>query len=546
MDNPIILPVLIGVLAALLGWLIGWSSQRRKAALDLDAALEEQRSSYDILQKEHTHKSQLLAAMQHKHADQEKRQAGFDAELNGWKKQVLDGQTQLENARRAQQLSISEFQAYKSVTNGQLTELSKLNQGLEAHLRGLRDDMHGRDARMAALTQENAALKGTFDASQQRYEQYVAAATAQHTALKTAYEAQSIQLANAKQRISELELLRNQLHETNDEWENIYQQNTNRIADLERFRDQLRETNDEWENIYQQNTNRIADLERFRDQLRETNDEWENIYQQNTNRMADLERLRDQLAEINDEWESIYQQNTNRMADLERLRDQLRETNDEWENTYQHQNQEIAAHYAEIARLTNELADLNSRYDVEIDSALNDLETYKQRIEHLLSVQQSNNALIANLESEIARLRAGGASSTPVAAAPAAAGAEAATLERIRQRAHLLDFNRIGESNGAAPDDLERIKGVGPFTARKLNALGIMLYRQMAALTDEEVNVVNDTIEFTNGRIQRDDWRGQAQQFSGYVPPPPPPVEVAEEVPVSTIKTSGSKSKKKS
>jgi len=493
MDNPIILPVLIGVLAALLGWLIGWSSQRRKAALDLDAALEEQRSSYDILQKEHTHKSQLLAAMQHKHADQEKRQAGFDAELNGWKKQVLDGQTQLENARRAQQLSISEFQAYKSVTNGQLTELSKLNQGLEAHLRGLRDDMHGRDARMAALTQENAALKGTFDASQQRYEQYVAAATAQHTALKTAYEAQSIQLANAKQRISELELLRNQLHETNDEWENIYQQNTNRIADLERFRDQLRETNDEWENIYQQNTNR----------------------------MADLERLRDQLAEINDEWESIYQQNTNRMADLERLRDQLRETNDEWENTYQHQNQEIAAHYAEIARLTNELADLNSRYDVEIDSALNDLETYKQRIEHLLSVQQSNNALIANLESEIAR-------------------------ERIRQRAHLLDFNRIGESNGAAPDDLERIKGVGPFTARKLNALGIMLYRQMAALTDEEVNVVNDTIEFTNGRIQRDDWRGQAQQFSGYVPPPPPPVEVAEEVPVSTIKTSGSKSKKKS
>jgi predicted flap endonuclease-1-like 5' DNA nuclease/predicted nucleic acid-binding Zn-ribbon protein len=520
MDNPFpfILSAVVGLIAAIIGWLLGSGAQRRRAAEALEAALNEQKSGFDQLQKQHDQKTQLLTAMQGRYSDLEKKQSGFDAELAQWKQQVLEAQNQMENARCAQTLTISEFQAYKSVTNTQLSELSKQNNGLEAHLQGLRTDMHQRDARMAALAQENEAMQGSTSALQQRYDQYVAASTAQYSDLKATFETQSAQLDAARLRVAELERLRDQLQETNEEWEASYQQNTHRIGDLERLRDQLQEANAEWEATFQEHTNRISDLERLRDQLQETNEEWEGSYQQNTHRIGDLERLRDQLQETNAEWEATFQEHTNRIAELERLRDQLQETNEEWEAVYQQNTQQIGIQETEIKRLQSALDDLNARYDVEIESALSDLETYKQRIEHLLAVQQSNNALIGNLETEISRLRAGGASATPTAA-PATAAAtianEEEVLNRIRKRAKLLDFKRIGKANSKNPDDLERIKGIGPFTARKLNALGIQNYRQLAALTDEDIIIVNDAIEFMQGRILRDDWRGQAAAMTG-------------------------------
>jgi len=64
-------------------------------------------------------------------------------------------------------------------------------------------------------------------------------------------------------------------------------------------------------------------------------------------------------------------------------------------------------------------------------------------------------------------------------------------------------------------DDLQRIKGIGPFIEDKLHALGIYTFRQVGNMTPEIEEEVNVAIEFFPGRIKRDKWARQAREFSG-------------------------------
>ena len=59
-------------------------------------------------------------------------------------------------------------------------------------------------------------------------------------------------------------------------------------------------------------------------------------------------------------------------------------------------------------------------------------------------------------------------------------------------------------------DDLTRIKGVGKVIARTLNELGFTSYRQIARLTDADIDVVDQALELFQGRIRRDDWMSSA------------------------------------
>lgn len=86
-------------------------------------------------------------------------------------------------------------------------------------------------------------------------------------------------------------------------------------------------------------------------------------------------------------------------------------------------------------------------------------------------------------------------------------------LNRIRARASELDLDRIGTASLDQADDLKDISGVGPFLEKKMHAIGIFTYAQIARFTPEDVDKVNDIIEFFPGRIERDNWVGQAQAF---------------------------------
>jgi F-type H+-transporting ATPase subunit gamma len=84
-------------------------------------------------------------------------------------------------------------------------------------------------------------------------------------------------------------------------------------------------------------------------------------------------------------------------------------------------------------------------------------------------------------------------SSTPVAST---APAGVATIERDATNA----------------DNLQLIKGVAGVLEGRLHELGIFTFREITTWTDEDMDRIDDRLGF-EGRIQRDDWQGQARRF---------------------------------
>ena len=70
---------------------------------------------------------------------------------------------------------------------------------------------------------------------------------------------------------------------------------------------------------------------------------------------------------------------------------------------------------------------------------------------------------------------------------------------------------RLAAPQGDA-DDLKQIKGVGPAFEKKLNEAGIFHFWQVAALSAEQVASLEEELAF-QGRMERDDWKGQAEQL---------------------------------
>lgn len=65
-----------------------------------------------------------------------------------------------------------------------------------------------------------------------------------------------------------------------------------------------------------------------------------------------------------------------------------------------------------------------------------------------------------------------------------------------------------------SPDDLLRIKGLGPKLAELLGSMGISRYDQIAAWTDADVQEMDAKMGRFAGRINRDDWRTQAKYLA--------------------------------
>lgn len=83
-------------------------------------------------------------------------------------------------------------------------------------------------------------------------------------------------------------------------------------------------------------------------------------------------------------------------------------------------------------------------------------------------------------------------------------------LEDLARRNHLIDYQRIGVASREEKDDLAMISGIGPVIERRLNYIGIYTFRQISKFTPRDIEVINDTIVYFTGRIDRDEWVAQA------------------------------------
>jgi len=106
----------------------------------------------------------------------------------------------------------------------------------------------------------------------------------------------------------------------------------------------------------------------------------------------------------------------------------------------------------------------------------------------------------------------GGAQPAKKAAKPAAEKAPAPAKEDAPAAAE-TELTPLFTAPEGAPDDLKKISGVGPVLEKKLHALGITQFAQVAAFTAEEIAKIDDALSF-KGRIERDDWVGQAAKLA--------------------------------
>ncbi len=89
-------------------------------------------------------------------------------------------------------------------------------------------------------------------------------------------------------------------------------------------------------------------------------------------------------------------------------------------------------------------------------------------------------------------------------AAPPVSPAEPETGEGTRPAA-------LAQPREGGPDDLKKIKGVGPKLEELLHSLGFYHFDQIAAWTPAELGWVDENLEGFHGRASRDDWVGQAK-----------------------------------
>jgi predicted flap endonuclease-1-like 5' DNA nuclease len=99
---------------------------------------------------------------------------------------------------------------------------------------------------------------------------------------------------------------------------------------------------------------------------------------------------------------------------------------------------------------------------------------------------------------------------------------EAALLARVEQlEAQVRELEQRPEAPATAapaPDDLRRIRGIGPGFERALHALGVHSYAEIASWTADDVARIGEALGIRPGRIQRDRWTEQARQLAAPTP----------------------------
>ena len=103
----------------------------------------------------------------------------------------------------------------------------------------------------------------------------------------------------------------------------------------------------------------------------------------------------------------------------------------------------------------------------------------------------------------------------PASPAPAAASAEPAAMGPVPGEEKHPGARPLGlvAARGGKADDLQLIKGVGPQNERRLHALGVWHWAQIAAWTHDNALWVGSYLAFP-GRIERERWIAQARALA--------------------------------
>jgi predicted flap endonuclease-1-like 5' DNA nuclease len=93
------------------------------------------------------------------------------------------------------------------------------------------------------------------------------------------------------------------------------------------------------------------------------------------------------------------------------------------------------------------------------------------------------------------------------------AGRKSDLLKRIRERKGRIYYDRLGVAHKHQANNLTLIKGIGLWIEERLNILDIYTFEQISKLTPTDVETITEILEISPGRIDQDDWVGQARKL---------------------------------
>ena len=92
---------------------------------------------------------------------------------------------------------------------------------------------------------------------------------------------------------------------------------------------------------------------------------------------------------------------------------------------------------------------------------------------------------------------------------PTGNGDDASIAEAFEEAFH----EKLSGPAHNARDDLKQIKGVGPAIEKTLNEMGIFSFRQIADMSEYDIDRVAQRLKGFRSRIYREDWIGQAREL---------------------------------
>ena len=94
------------------------------------------------------------------------------------------------------------------------------------------------------------------------------------------------------------------------------------------------------------------------------------------------------------------------------------------------------------------------------------------------------------------------------------AGKKSELLKRIRDRKGRIYYDRLGIAHKYEANNLTLIDGLGLWVEERLNLLGIYTFDQISKLTHEDIETITEVLEIIPGRIEKDNWVGQAHELA--------------------------------
>lgn len=168
---------------------------------------------------------------------------------------------------------------------------------------------------------------------------------------------------------------------------------------------------------------------------------------------------------------------------------------------------------------------VESRIDMAaMENRLTAIEYGLTAVHHMLRSNQNAPAPISQIEPELyadsahsqtttqtltARAEPQTATVTTQTYTVSTGGDPIASARRPGDKSNLLQSAAFGES-----DDLERISGVGPMLSDLLKSVGVYYFWQVAEWDADDIEWVDGKLEHFKGRIERDNWVGQAREFA--------------------------------